>query len=221
MGLVMGNRTIVPADFDAANAVSRPDLLAKILEIDPSAPSAIERAAGGVTQQRYLRFLDEQTSTASLGFRVDAAKTMINGSLQPLPLPEGRTLATLRSEADVAHALGTFLQRDAALAEAMVVKLESFTAALERSTWFAKHTVLRSSLLLIYDDDGRHDSLKLRITTLGVSYELPWGARNSHVSPWDGSPGCHEDGFLLGVQSLLRIMKRIQGSLQPPGVSVV
>ena len=35
------------------------------------------------------------------GFRIDAAKTMVDKALAPLPLPAGTSLATLREEADL------------------------------------------------------------------------------------------------------------------------
>ena len=81
-------------------------------------------AAGGVTQLRYLRYLDERSSTASLGFRVDAGKTVVDGKLDTLPMPPGVTLDGLREEADVATAISIFLQQDADLAAACRLKVQ-------------------------------------------------------------------------------------------------
>ena len=42
-----------------------------MLKIAPDAATEEEKNAGGVTKQRYLRFRDEISSTATLGFRID------------------------------------------------------------------------------------------------------------------------------------------------------
>ena len=46
------------------------------------------------------------------------------------------------------------------------------------------------------------------------SYKLPEDAPPiTHVAPWDGTPGCHEDGYLTGVTSLARIFRRVTDEL--------
>eukprot|EP00966_Prymnesium_polylepis_P145981 3371991-Prymnesium_polylepis.1 len=41
----------------------------------------------------------------------------------------------------------------------------------------------------------------------GASYALPEGERIDHLAPWDGTQSCHQDGYLMGLQSLIRVMK--------------
>ena len=55
------------------------------------------------------------------------------------------------------------MQRDAAIAKAAALKLEGMAAAWERSADFAsRHTLLRSTILLVYDDaDREHVELKM------------------------------------------------------------
>jgi len=162
-------------------------------------------AAGGVTQLRYLRYLDERSSTASLGFRVDAGKTVVDGKLDTLPMPPGVTLDGLREEADVATAISIFLQQDADLAAACRLKVETFLAALERSIFFPKHTFLRTTMLFVYDDANR-SKVQVKIMNFGASFALPEGERGlAHDAPWDGTATCHEDGYLIGVRSLVRV----------------
>ena len=55
------------------------------------------------------------------------------------------------------QAFVTFLQSDAALATAFAQKVQSLRAALERSTFFQRHVLLRSTLLLVYDDAARDE----------------------------------------------------------------
>ena len=87
-----------------------------------------------MSRWRYLKILDTISSTAVLGLRIDAAVTVSDGKLGPLPLPAGfSSLRTLRHEQDVAGALRTFLQEDLALAKALLLKVQAVLAALERS----------------------------------------------------------------------------------------
>jgi hypothetical protein len=36
-----------------------------------------------------------------------------------------------------------------------------------------------------------------------------------HTEPWDGTAECHEDGYLTGVRSLLRVVQRVCDALAP------
>ena len=202
----MGCRTVTPADLSKFEW-PRPELLAKMMEIDPSAASEEEKAKKGVGQVRYLSFLDQLSSTASLGFRIDAAKTVVDKELDTLPLPSGHTFETLKSEANVESALCAFLQDDYALCKAVIGKLEAVAAALERSEFFAKHVMLRSTLLLVYDDVA-HAKMELKMLNFGSCYPAPDGAKASHEGlTWGGTAESHEDGYLTGVRSILRILK--------------
>jgi serine/threonine protein kinase len=160
MGILLGVRTVVADDFaPEAQADLQPERLDRMLEFDPSAVTEADKAAGGVSLLRYLTFLDEHASTAQLGFRIDASRTVVNGELADLPLPAGKYLETLKEESDVCKAFATFLQYDVALAKAFVVKLETLIAALQRSSFFSSHLMLRSGLLLFYDDKARIDKV--------------------------------------------------------------
>ena len=216
LSLLMGSRTPVPDDFDLSrpSAAPRSDLYGRLLALDPSAPSRYERSTGGVTLLRYLQFIDEQTSTASLGFRLDACKTLVDGELVSVPLPAGRTLETLRSEQDVSAALTMFLQHDAGIARNALLKLENMAAAIVRSTVFARKCLLRSNLLLVYDDATR-ENVELKMLNFGFSYSLADEQTSAHDVPWDGSATSHEDGYLLGIRSLIRLMRSIVKDLEP------
>ena len=90
------------------------------------------------------------------------------------------------------------------------MKLESIAGALERSAFAAKHVLLRSSLLLLFDDAAR-DKVELKMINFSFSYALPEGAPSAtHTAAWDGSAGSDEDGYLTGVRSLVRLMKRFE-----------
>ena len=220
LALVMGNRTVTSNELSAAQAEPRADLLARMVEIDASGPTSEEAAAGGVSAKRFLRFLDESTSTASLGFRIDAAKTVVGSdeegtpSLAALPLNPGQTYETLKDEDSIVSAFASFLQKDGALALAFAQKVQSLLSALGRSAFFQKHVLLRSTLLLVYDDASRgHEEplMECKIMNFGSSYALPEGKEGTvtHTAEWDGTAESHEDGYLAGVQSLDRILAKV------------
>jgi serine/threonine protein kinase len=219
MALVMGNRTATMEDFGLGEA-SAPLKAAVDAVGSPSFTGAAEGAAAGsslsqpLSQLDALKFLDEKSSTASLGFRIDAAKAAAaDGTLAPLALPEGITLATLCDEGDVRTALGTFFHRDAAIIKAAFQKLEGMAAALERSAFFAKNCLLRTTLLIVYDDamlGSKQPSIELKMMNFGFCQPLPEGAPElAHDKPWSGSADDHEDGYLMGVRNLERLLREL------------
>ncbi|KOO20850.1 calcium calmodulin-dependent protein kinase kinase 1 [Chrysochromulina tobinii] len=203
MALVMGTRTVTAADL--AQGEARADLLRAVDELDPNSVMAVERERGGLTQARYLAFLDARSSTSTLGFRLDSAKTMVNGKLDALPLPEGVELDALREESHVSAAIAKFVQHDTQIANALFLKLKTLLNALQQSKFFPKHAFLRTTLLFVYDDANRAN-VQIRIMNFSAAYALPEGEAVSHDVPWDSTAECHEDGYLIGVHSLVRIM---------------
>jgi hypothetical protein len=170
--------------------------------------------AADPASQGTLRALDEATSTSSMGFRIDAARTVVeDGTLDALPLPEGKALETLKEEDDVVKALATFFRHDSGVCKTALLKLEDLAKALERSAFFAKHVLLRSTLLLLFDDDDR-TKVELRMINFGFSYALPEGQTTMHTEAWGGSADSHEDGYMTGVRSLVRMMKALHGELE-------
>jgi len=186
MAMVMGTRTLIPTDLLKGNAAGREEL---------------ER-------------LDHATSTATLGFRIDAARTVVGRELDTLPLPGNTTLDTLKEEDDIIKALGTFFQHDTNVCKAALMKLESIAGAIERSAFAAKHVLLRSSLLMLFDDAAR-DKIEIKMINFGFSYALPEGSPPAgHTAAWDGTATSHEDGYLTGARSLVRLMKRLHKDLE-------
>lgn len=52
----------------------------KMVQVDPSAPTAEERRVQGVTKPRYMVWRETISSTATLGFRVEGIKRAQGGS---------------------------------------------------------------------------------------------------------------------------------------------
>jgi hypothetical protein len=220
MSFLMGVRTATANDLGPEQATPNAALGGSMRSMAPERAAqmltAEEKEAGAVPLHRYLEFLDTISTSRTLGFRIDAAKTVVNGALDLLPLPEGMTLNTLSDEAQIAEAIAIFLQRDAGLAAATLLKLKTLEAALLRSSFFARHVFLRTTMLLVFDDAHRAKGVDLKIMNFGSSYALPQSMTVKHTEPWDGTAECHEDGYLTGVRSLLRVVQSVCDALASP-----
>merc|ERR1712216_473250 len=110
----------------------------------------------------------------------------------------------------IEEAFVTFFQRDPKLALVFSQKVQALLAALGRSSFFQRHVLLRSTLLFVYDDASREELVELKIMNFGSSYEVPDGTPSlTHVEAWNGSRDSHEDGYLLGIKNLDRILRQV------------
>lgn len=75
MDIKIGTRTFL--ESEVANSTKRKDLYKKMIDIDPSAPTEEERQIEAITKLRYMQFREKESSTSSLGFRIEAAQVMI------------------------------------------------------------------------------------------------------------------------------------------------
>ena len=53
-----------------------------MVDIDPNAPTEDERKAGGISKPRYMKWREELSSSASLGFRIEGIKVRHEVSFQ-------------------------------------------------------------------------------------------------------------------------------------------
>ena len=221
MTITMGCRTVLGSDFAPAALPEGAEsaLLISMMKIDDSAATEEELAAGGISLRRYLGFLDSISSTSSLGFRIDAAKAVdAVGRLSTLSLPKNKTFNTLREEDDLVATMTTFVAHDADLALAFLAKVQVLIAALTRESkgsFFERHVMLRSCIMLTYDDANHMEHVNLKLMNFEHCYALPEGQTITHVDPWDGTANSDEDGFLHGLVSFEKILEQVCANLSP------
>lgn len=71
MDIKIGTRTFL--ESEVCNTTKRKDLFKKMVDIDPEEPTAEERQLEAITKLRYMQFRERESSTSSLGFRIEAA----------------------------------------------------------------------------------------------------------------------------------------------------
>ena len=139
MDVKMGVRTFLEGEI--SNSKRRTDLAAKMVK--RGSALAIEQHADGVTKYEYMRFVDSITSSETLGFRITGMKLSSGAAGSTPPTPRG-TEYLMRHD-DLAAAIlavgapggGTKLARD------FLAKLRALRAALEDSSWFRAHELVR------------------------------------------------------------------------------
>lgn len=185
----MGTRTFLESEVKKSSA--RPDLYQKMIAIDPSAPTEEEHAAQAVTKLRYMQFREEQSSTCSQGFRIEAMKC--RGS------PPVTDLKTVKSRDEVLDTLGLFLGGKEDVRQRLLKRLCEIRARIERSEYFRTHEVVGSSVFMIYDDN----KVGVWLIDFAKTNKLPDGITVNHRRRW--VQGNYEEGLLFGLDQLVSV----------------
>ncbi|XP_076393501.1 inositol 1,4,5-triphosphate kinase 2 isoform X2 [Megachile rotundata] len=201
MDCKVGVRTYLESEL--AKAKERPklrkDMYEKMVQVDPSAPSAEERRVQGVTKPRYMVWRETISSTATLGFRVEGIKLAHGGS--------SKDFKTTRTREQVTEALRRFVEGYPHAVPKYIQRLKAIRATLKASPFFASHEVVGSSLLFVHDAKNAGIWMIDFAKTLPLPQHLP---RIHHDAEWQ--VGNHEDGYLIGVNNLIDIFQDIWNS---------
>lgn len=191
--------------------------------INPREATVEERRNGGVTKARYLQYRDGLTSTTTLGFRVDAAQVSKNRGKEVYPVEVN--FRELRDRNKLHYTFKTFFQESEIAARAVLIKLERLRTALGRSGFFHRHALVRSSILITYDDEALQELIAkgssaqemisltspaaIEVKMIDFAHSHPVFNRTlTHRQPW--APGSHEDGYLTGLDSLIDLVKEVE-----------
>ncbi|XP_031850205.1 inositol 1,4,5-triphosphate kinase 2 isoform X4 [Nomia melanderi] len=203
MDCKVGVRTYLESEL--AKAKERPklrkDMYEKMVQVDPTAPSAEERRVQGVTKPRYMVWRETISSTATLGFRVEGIK-LAHGS-------SSKDFKTTRTREQVTEALRRFVEGYPHAVTKYIQRLTAIRATLKASPFFASHEVVGSSLLFVHDAKNAGIWMIDFAKTLPLPPHLP---RIRHDAEWQ--VGNHEDGYLIGVNNLIDIFQDIRNSEQ-------
>ena len=219
MAVTMGVRTFgAQGPLLTSSAEARPELCARVKRMDAAMLTAAEAAADAITHARWRQIRDARSSTARLGFRIDAIVTPA-GARRASDFDGGwndvssNALWRVRDEEEVRAALRSFLPRDAAerpseAAAAILEQLVALERLLPASPIFQAHEMAGSSLLFVADAAGRGGVIML---DFGATVPCAEGAPLQHTVPW--AAGSREDGYLIGLQSLTRLWKEVAEGL--------
>jgi 1D-myo-inositol-triphosphate 3-kinase len=213
MDCKMGLRTF--QEKEAASNKPRADLYERLKVISPEFLSAEDHAAGAITKFKWMSSRDEASTSRKLGFRVDGIvseqgaridkKALDNFTakeevLQALP----RVLPLLFSSEDVEdkEAINRHRrQQRITLIQQIIDQLTDIRTAMENSPFVKTHEFVGASLLFVVDPT----LARVHLIDLAKTEDLPEDCTCDHRSPW--AMGNHEDGLLLGVDSLLECWK--------------
>lgn len=193
MDLKIGVRTFGEEEVESDKR--RMDLLQKALAIQANCPDieiTEDEKANGISKFRFMSLRDKASSSGSLGFRIQGMK-------QGHIISTSKDFATLREAADYRETFRSFFETvSVPQRHGLMGRLRQLLAALRGSEWFATHELVGSSILVAYDIRCPEkygiwmiDFARTERTPRPICHEVPW------------TPGSHEDGYLIGVQSLL------------------
>ncbi|CAD6196316.1 unnamed protein product [Caenorhabditis auriculariae] len=200
MDIKVGTRTFL--ESEVSNSKKRADLYEKMIAIDPEEPTDEERKSQSITKLRYMQFRERESSSAKLGFRIEAGKTL-DGSLE-------KNFKKVRTIEDVASTFIDFFGVERTrVRRQLVARLKAMRAAIEKSNFFQNHEVVGSSILIMYDEDKVGCWMIDFAKTSAVV-----GKTLDHRTAW--VPGNNEDGYLVGIDNLIKVLEEMPDFGQLP-----
>ncbi|XP_071103820.1 inositol-trisphosphate 3-kinase homolog [Haliotis cracherodii] len=197
MDVKMGKRTFL--ESEVKNPVLRKDLYEKMVKLDPDAPTPAEREQEAITKLRYMQFRERESSTADLGFRIDAVRMAGEDT--------NTNLKKVKTTDQVKATVTKFTHFCPMVIKPLCARLKDIRDRFERSNFFRTHEVIGGSLLFLYDKQGHAG-----VWVIDFAKTIPVEAKMvlNHRSPWQ--LGNHEDGFLSGLDNLIQIFDEMEAS---------
>jgi 1D-myo-inositol-triphosphate 3-kinase len=166
-----------------------------MIDIDPNEPTEEEKVDEAITKLRYMQFRERESSSASLGFRIEAAQ-----------LPGGKLQKSFKKVKTADQVLQTFKEflgeRVEEASKELEERLRKMRTSIENSEFFKSHEVVGSSILIIYDEDKSGAWM----IDFAKSKQVPDDMKLNHRKEWE--VGNHEDGYLTGLDNLIEILSK-------------
>ncbi|KAK0040221.1 inositol-trisphosphate 3-kinase B [Biomphalaria pfeifferi] len=197
MDIKMGTRTFL--EVEVKNPVLRKDLYDKMVKVDPNAPTAEERAQEAITKLRYMQFREHESSTASLGFRIEAIR--MSGE------PPNTNLKKVRTKEEVSYFIETFVKEHEVVIPSLHQRLCDIRDKFESIPFFQSHEIIGSSLLIMFDSSNHAG-----VWMIDFAKTIPVENTLTHREPWE--QGNHEDGYLTGLDNLVEIFGELSQKQQ-------
>uniref|UniRef100_A0AC35U0T1 Kinase n=1 Tax=Rhabditophanes sp. KR3021 TaxID=114890 RepID=A0AC35U0T1_9BILA len=142
MDIKIGQRTFL--ESEVTNSKKRADLYKKMSDIDPNEATPEEREEEAITKLRYMQFREKESSTATLGFRIEGAITP-DGDLQ-------KNFKKIKTKEQIGQTLSHFLgEKNNRVRKQVLERLKEMRKKVEKSDFFKRHEVVGSSLLIVHD----------------------------------------------------------------------
>ncbi|CAH8830283.1 unnamed protein product [Trichobilharzia szidati] len=197
MDCKIGQRTYLESEVSVDGTNIRKDLYLKMISTSPSAPTDKEHQDKGVSKIRYLQWRDSISSTAEFGFRIEAIKTY--GECTRRNFQHTCTWDELTTYFKI------FIKSRKTIAQMYLTRLLKLRIALEASEFFARHEFIGSSLLFVHDESGYANVWLIDFAKIFSLCDSQ--IRLNHRSAWHF--GNHEDGYLTGIDNLIRLFEEI------------
>lgn len=197
LDIKMGTRTFL--ESECGKAEKRKDLLEKLVALDPKEPTP-EEYAEGITKLRYMAYREAQSSSHSLGVRLEGFKIASE--------PPVDNFKKANSVEQVRKHLKRFFPEDLGPKRDIIfgkflARLLKMRKTMDESKLFKEYEVIGSSLLFIYDRSEKCNT-GIWMIDFGKTTKSPVGNLN-HRSEWVF--GNHEDGYLWGFDHLIKIFE--------------
>lgn len=188
MDCKIGFRTFLSEDV--ASKAPRLDLLVKLDKMDPDEATAEERKVG-ITKLRYMEYREKRSSTASLGFRIEAVK---------MGKAEAKTFkaTSMTAKEIVVQELRSFVHNNDNVKHKFIDRLTELKAALIKSDFFRRHECVGSSLLMLHD---KNENIGVWMIDFGKT--VPVEKDLDHFRFTKDNLATREDGYLLGLKNLI------------------
>ncbi|KAE9549494.1 hypothetical protein FO519_007290 [Halicephalobus sp. NKZ332] len=151
-----------------------------------------EHAEKAITKLRYMQFRERESTSQTLGFRIEAAQ-LSSGFLQ-------KSFKKVREREQVLDTVKMILgDRLEEVSKQFETRLREMRKSVEKSEFFRTHEVVGSSILFVFDNEKSGAWM----IDFAKSNELEGDMTLNHRTSWE--IGNHEDGYLIGLDNLIQI----------------